>query len=401
MKSDKIIYVLIFLVLIWYHCFGYVGVAAYSYIFNGLCYIITPILLLSAFKEISFKKHGVPTLILYSTIISMFTSMVLWGQDLTDTIKGFRTYYLVLVFFFLFSKKADTGKVEKALVVIALIYVLCWLYQVVSVPTLVFGMDRDDNLGSMDARGFYRFWIPTKENMPILVLFFYELYRRTKKRIYIALVSICFLIVVLHVGRQMMFWSFLSLVLFILYSNRRKWRMIVLSAVVVYMLFVVMVDNIPTLNLLFEQTQTQVDSGSDDIRAQAISFYWQESLKNPIGFLFGNGIGYGGALSNFTAKATKNGFYESDIGYFALLFDFGILGVLSYVLLLWQVLKMKVDDRYVYLKCYLIYVYGSYTLAHCLTTNIFFNMCVIYILYRSNKVVIRNATLQTNFICKK
>lgn len=395
MKSDRIIYVLIFLALIWYHCFGYVGVAAYSNIFNGLCYIITPVLLLSSYKEISFKKHAIPTLIFFSTIISMLASMMLWGQDLTDAIKGFRNYYLVLVFFFLFSKKADTRKVEKALVVIALIYVLCWLYQVVSVPTLMFGMDRDDNLGSMDARGFYRFWIPTKENMPILVLFFYELYRRTKKRIYIALVPICFLIVVLHVGRQMMFWSFLSLVLFILYSNRKKWRMIVLSAVAVYMLFVVMVDNIPTLNQLFELTQTQVDSVSDDIRAQAISFYWQESLKNPIGFVFGNGIGYGGALSNFTLKATMNGYYESDIGYFALLFDFGILGVLSYILLLYQILKMKVDDKYVYLKCYLIYVYGSYTLSHYLTTNIFFNMCAIYILYMSNKKLVRIVALQT------
>lgn len=398
MKSDRIIYALIFIALIWYHCFGYVGVASYSNIFNGLCYIITPILLLLSYREISFKKHGVPTLIFLSTIISMLASMMLWGQDLSDAIKGFRNYYLILVFFFLFSKKADTGKVEKALVIIALLYVFCWLYQVVSVPTLVFGMDRDDNLGSMDARGFYRFWIPTKENMPILVLFFYELYRRTQKRVYLALVPICFLIVVLHVGRQMMFWSFLSLVLFILYANRKKWKTIVFSAVAVYMLFMVMVDNVPTLNLLFEQTETQVDAGSDDIRVQAISFYWKESLKNPIGFLFGNGIGYGGALSNFTMRATMNGFYESDIGYFALLFDFGILGVLSYILLLWQVLKLKVDDKYVYLKCYLIYVYGSYTLAHCLTTNILFNMCAVYILYMSNKKIARNAALKAKIV---
>lgn len=386
MKSNKIIYILLFIVLIWYHCFGYVGLQGYSNIFNGLCYFSAILMFLLSVKEISFKKHGVPTLIFLSTIISMLTTMMLWRQDLVDVFKAFRTYYLILVFFFLCAQKANTEKTEKALVIFALIYVVCWIYQVMKVPELVFGMDRDGDLGSTEQRGFYRFWIPTKENMPILVLFFFEMYRRYKKHIYLILVSISFLIVVLHVGRQMMFWSFVSLVLFILYTNRKKWKRIILSSVVVYFLFSIMVDSIPTLNLLFEQTETQINSGSDDIRAKAIAFYWNESLKNPIGFLFGNGVGGTGELRAFTNRAMINGFYKSDIGYSALLFDFGLLGVLSYVFLFFQVMKMKTDDKYTYLKFYLVYVYGTYALSHCLTTNIFFNMCAIYILYKSHEI---------------
>lgn len=393
MKTNGIIYLLLFIVLVWYHCFAYVGFQVYGNSFNILSYFLSIFLFLLSFREISFKRHKIPTLIFLSTIISMFASMILWEQNVMDVFKAFINYYLVLVFFFLYAKKAAPEKVEKALVILAIVYVACWIYQVISVPTLIFGVDRDADITNTDARGFYRFWIPTKENMPILALFFYELYRRTKKQIYLILVPIFFFIVVLHVGRQMMFWSFISLVLFILYTNKKKWKKIVISSVIIYFLFNLMVENIPTLNLLFEQTETQMDSVSDDIRTKAIDFYWKESIKNPIGFLFGNGVGRTGELGYFTKKAEMNGFYESDIGYFSLLFDFGLLGLLSYVLLFIQILRMKVEDKYFYLKCYLVYVYGSYTFAHCLTTNILFNMCAIYILYKSNELEIRHSMM--------
>lgn len=382
-SKSSIVYILLFVVLIWYHCFAYVGLSSYSNIFNGICYVATAVMLVLSINAISFRKYKLPTLILISTTMSMFMSIIFWNQGMFDVIKGFRCYFLILFFFFLCAKNVDVQDVEKALVVLALIYVCCWIYQTVRVPELIFGMDRDGDLGNTEQRGFYRFWIPTKENMPILLLYFFEKYRRTSNIKYLWLVPVCLLVIILHVARQMMFWSFLSFIILILYHYRTKWKKIVLAAVIGYALFNVAVEYVPTLNMLFEQTETQVDSAEDDIRLECMNFYWEQSIKNPIGFLFGNGVGGGGELYSFTQNAQKKGYFESDIGYFALLFDFGLLGLVSYILLFVKILRMKIEDKYIYLKCYLIYIYGSYTLAHALTTNILFNMCAIYIIYHS------------------
>lgn len=349
-------------------------------------------MLLYSYKEISFHKHRLMTLLLLSTIISMTMSIMLWNQSGLATIKAFRTYYLVLIFYVLCKRKADTGEVEKALVLLAILYLVCWMYQISQVPDLVFGNDQSGDLANTESRGFYRFWIPTKENMPILALFMYELFRRTKKNVFLILMPVCFIIVILHVGRQMIFWSFVSIVLLLIYNYRKRWLTLTISTVALYYVSILLINNIDTIDLLSQMTTSQVQYANDDIRTKCMEFFWQQSTSNPIGFLFGNGVAWGGnneAFASFIRNAQYKGYYLSDIGYVSLLYNFGILGVIVYIALFIKMMKLKVEDKYIYLKFYMIYIYGSYTFAHSLTTNIFFNMCVFYILYASNRQLLR------------
>lgn len=388
--KNKVLYILIAIVLLWYRFYGYVGLNSYASIFNGISYLIFLFLLIYTSKEIFKKQNRLLMLLLLNTVISMSMAMMVWGESLFGVFAAFHNYFLLMVFFLLFKMRAKENEVEKALVILALIYVVCWVIQVWKVPELIFGVNRDANISDTEQRGFYRFFIPTKEHVPILVLFLYEMFRRTKKIIFLILCPICFAIVILHVIRQMIFWSFLSVVLLLLYQNRKHWTKILVASMAVYGLSLFLIDNIPTLNLLFEQTVTQVNNADDDIRLQCINFYWHESISNPLTFFFGNGLGSDGELWQFTQKTMSKGYYESDIGYFALLFDFGLLGVLLYTLLFVKIFRLKVEEKYQYLKFYLLYIYGCYTFAHTLTTNVFFNMCAIYILYMSNKKIVRN-----------
>lgn len=388
--KNKVLYILIAIVLLWYRFYGYVGLNSYASIFNGISYLIFLFLLIYTSKEIFKKQNRLLMLLLLNTVISMSMAMMVWGESLFGVFAAFHNYFLLMVFFLLFKMRAKENEVEKALIILALIYVACWVIQVWKVPELIFGVNRDANISDTEQRGFYRFFIPTKEHMPILVLFLYEMFRRTKKIIFLILCPICFAIVILHVIRQMIFWSFLSVVLLLLYQNRKHWTKILVASMAVYGLSLFLIDNIPTLKLLFEQTVTQVNNADDDIRLQCINFYWHESTSNPLTFFFGNGLGSDGELWQFTQKTMSKGYYESDIGYFALLFDFGLLGVLLYTLLFVKIFRLKVEEKYQYLKFYLLYIYGCYTFAHTLTTNIFFNMCAIYILYMSNKKIVRN-----------
>lgn len=388
--KNKVLYILIAIVLLWYRFYGYVGLNSYASIFNGISYLIFLFLLIYTSKEIFKKQNRLLMLLLLNTVISMSMAMMVWGESLFGVFAAFHNYFLLMVFFLLFKMRAKENEVEKALIILALIYVACWVIQVWKVPELIFGVNRDANISDTEQRGFYRFFIPTKEHMPILVLFLYEMFRRTKKIIFLILCPICFAIVILHVIRQMIFWSFLSIVLLLLYQNRKHWTKILVASMAVYGLSLFLIDNIPTLNLLFEQTMTQVNNADDDIRLQCINFYWHESTSNPLMFFFGNGLGSDGELWQFTQKTMSKGYYESDIGYFALLFDFGLFGVLLYAVLFVKIFRLKVEEKYQYLKFYLLYIYGCYTFAHTLTTNIFFNMCAIYILYMSNKKIVRN-----------
>ena len=200
--KNKILFILIGIVLIWYQFYRYVGFNPYSNVFNGISYLIFLFLLIYTSKEIFKKQNSLLMLFLLNTFISMSMAMVVWGESLMSVFQAFHNYYLVMVFFLLAKMQAKENEVERALIILAIIYVACWLIQIWNVPELVFGLDRDDNLGDTEQRGFYRFFIPTKEHMPILVLFMYEMFRRTKKLFYLVLCPICFAIVILHVGVQ-------------------------------------------------------------------------------------------------------------------------------------------------------------------------------------------------------
>lgn len=391
--SRYIISILIFIVFIWFHFYGYVGFINYSQIFNGVAYLLSFSLFVYCFNTYSFKDHKILTLILLNVFISMIMSIIFWNTSIIDILKGYRIYYLVLIFFFLCKIRADRIKVEHALFILGMIYFLCWLYQVIKVPELIFGMDRDGNLGSTEERGFYRFFIPTKEHLPFLVLFMYELYRRYNKKIYICLSVLFLIVVVLHVTRQTIFFSFVSLCLLIIYFNRKKWIHLALASFFIVITALFIIENIPTVNLLLEQTVEQKSNAEDDIRLECIKFYVEKSSENPITLILGNGLAFGGELVKFTEHAMNRGYYKQDIGFFGMLFDFGLFGIFVYLMLFVKIIKCKVEDRYIYMKFYMVYVYCSYLLSHTLTTNIFFNMCVIYILFSSNRDYIRKIQL--------
>lgn len=398
LASRYIIYILIFIVFIWFHFYGYVGLTNYSQIFNGVAYLVSFLLFIYCFNTYSLKNHRILTLILLNVFISMIMSIMFWNTSIIEILKGYRIYYLVLIFFFLYKIRANRIKVEHALFVLGIIYFLCWLYQIFKVPELVFGMDRDDNLGSTEERGFYRFFIPTKEHLPFLVLYMYELYRRYKRKIYICLCILFLIVVILHVTRQTIFFSFMSLCLLIIYFNRKKWIHLALAFFFIIITSLVIVENIPIVNILLERTEEQTSNIEDDIRLGCIKFYVEKSSENPVTLILGNGLSSGGELERFTDRAVDRGYYKSDIGFFGMLFDFGFLGVFVYLVLFVKILKCKAEDRYIYMKFYMIYVYCSYLLSHTLTTNIFFNMCVIYILFSSDRDYIRNIKLNRKVI---
>lgn len=152
--KNKILFILIGIVLIWYQFYRYVGFNPYSNVFNGISYLIFLFLLIYTSKEIFKKQNSLLMLFLLNTFISMSMAMVVWGESLMSVFHAFHNYFLLMVFFLLAKMQAKENEVERALIILAIIYVACWLIQIWNVPELVFGVDRDDNLGDTTQRGF-------------------------------------------------------------------------------------------------------------------------------------------------------------------------------------------------------------------------------------------------------
>ena len=77
--------------------------------------------------------------------------------------------------------------------------------------------------------------------------------------------------------------------------------------------------------------QTKEESTEDNIRLLSATYFWEESLKSPLTFLFGYGVhhpdsGFGDLMSHLNEDY---GFYISDVGFIGQIYQKGLFYVLT------------------------------------------------------------------------
>lgn len=353
----------------------------------GICaMLIYAYMLLEGVKAMQRNSCRIEFFILLATLMSFIISILLYGSGL----KVISMYLLPLSFipyFYLLQRKADIVIVEQVLVFFAFTYLLCWLYQISQVPVIVFG-ERDEGLDS--GRGFFRFFIDTKEHLPFLMFFFLALYDKTKKMIFIILTFAVFSVVILHVARQMIFWSgFLAFVYYIYTNGRNIWAWAVLFALIVVFAnwllenFTVVTDIVE----LSQNTTTNNSMDMNNVRFEAMEYFINNYNTNPFTILFGNGFATEGSQIYHKMTQYENmGYYLSDVGFVGMYCNTGLVSVILYISLFYKVLfKYRVAPRYLYLKFYVTYILLTYLGAHALTSNLIFVVLSVYILKTNSR----------------
>ena len=100
--------------------------------------------------------------------------------------------------------------------------------------------------------------------------------------------------------------------------------------------------------------------------------------------LFGNGAPVRDTeLYKIDQIGNMHGYYHTDVGFFSMFCNYGIVTVILFGLLLVRVAKLKVEQEYRYLKYYIFYIYGTYLMSQSLTISIFTFMMAYYILETS------------------
>ncbi|SHN07991.1 hypothetical protein SAMN05720472_0310 [Fibrobacter sp. UWR3] len=381
--SSLAIFILVVWALLRSTFFEYVGVIPYKDLIGSVNKIFTFFVVLLCVKKINFREHKIPSLLFVGCVASFLCNELVWNSPFIEEffayakILGFFSYFLLLRFC------VKESAAELFLIVFAVIYFFCWVIGIVSIPDLVFGADRDSWLTNTD-RGFYRLFIPNKEHFTILLFFFLGKFFNNKKSIFLILSMLSFVVIVLHVGRQWIFWAAFFVALMIGFGNNwKKWKILLILVIVSVACYAFFEAN-PQFGAMVDVTQKQMDNANDDIRMQAIDHYLWEYPHNLPTMIWGNGPATSGTELRTVANVAFNrGFYKEDIGFVAMYVDYGLWMVFLMIALALRVVRIKVEPKYVYLKFYIFTIYGMYLFAHSLTTNIFYVMIAYFILEKS------------------
>lgn len=324
-------------------------------------------------------------LILLFTLITFFISVFYYNQSLSV----FAKYLLPMSFipyFYLIRNKVTSDTVEKILFLYGIIYFVCWLYQTSQLPNIVFG----EREAEMNGRGFFRFYIVTKEHLPFLVFYFLALFNRSKNILFLALTLCFFCVIILHVTRQMILWSAVFAIAYYLHTNGKQMKNVILALIFSYIIFAYFMENFTVVNDLIDLTEKgkggENSADVNNIRIKAMQYFITNFNDNPITVLFGNGFGSpGSSLSLKYMQYSNKGYYIDDVGFVGLFVTQGLIIVILYIKLLYEIMfKYKVSDKYLYLKFYIAYFVMSYLGSHALTSNIVFVVLAVYIIKRES-----------------
>ena len=383
---SKEVLFLIFYALMRNHLFEYIGFENWSnLLFLGDLFCLLFVLVYSH-SFINPRSSGYPALIFYGLCITFMVSLFLWPSKINDSLRTFLPIFGISIYFYLKRANVSAKEAEFSLIIMAILYLICWIIAIYSLPDYVFGQNREiENYESIDIRGFFRFWIPDRTHYPFLIFYFMGGFLMSHKNKYLLGIIIVMVVIVLHVGRQSIFWSFALVMLFYLSVNRKHLLLISIICILTYLGLSYLIENIDILDKMISITSDQMSDAKSNVRYGAFYYYIFDYPHNILSIIFGNGEPvYGSTLWAIFQKAASNGWHLQDIGYLGTYCNYGIWMVIILMLMLVRIISIRVEDKYQYLKFYIYYEYCCHLLGHSLTTDIYYVIIAYYILELSS-----------------
>ena len=301
------------------------------------------------------------------------------------------------MYFCLRRWKVEKITVQNIMLTLAAIYLLCWLYSLYKMPEMIFGMDRDGEYGEITERGFYRLFIPGNVSAVLSFYFLGEfLYKRKKIGLCLSLAML--IVVILHVGRQMIAWTIIMSVIMVFAHYRKRIGYLLMACIVGCCCLIVVEEHIPAVSAMIELSNDQSEEFEDDIRVEASEYFLFDYPRNPITLIFGNGVpAKDTQLFLIKNRGEDRGYYQTDVGFLAMFCNYGLWGVVLCLLLLWRIIKIKVEPGYEYFRYYLLFIFGTYLMSQALTSNMFTVMMAYYVLEKSAQDRITNNRIRHKY----
>lgn len=344
-----------------YYFYFYVGIS--STVEKGTFFVALPITIFLSFNGLNkfhSKKYAKFLLLILSIMsLSMLNSFVFHKQSFILSYKVTAQYMSIAYFFYLLSIKPNQKQIENLIWFLCIFYILLWIYGLSKVPEVIFGNNFDEIVD--DSRGILRLRMV---GSGITVLAFFMSINKfidSQKKIWILVFSLLYIVIFLHVTRQVIVLTFIIGVTYLFYKIKWKW-FIMFGAFFFYLIIGTIKfsnDAIVTkiINISEEQISNQKKAG-EDIRITGYKHFFFNYSESVYTFLLGNGVSHG--ESDFGKKdirlAKKRLLWDSDVGYAHIFIRFGAISLILYIIIIYRAVKQRTDRRLLYAKLYIIYL---------------------------------------------
>ena len=291
-------------------------------------------------------------LILISQILSIFSSVYSWNQNLSDSIKATLPYMGYVLFFLLLVLRIKSSNAEKLIIILGCLYIILYLISFLIYPKIIIIFSETYT----DERGFQRIIINGFGFLFLFSFFSLNKYLTRYNFLWLIVYIITCAFVVMTLTRTLITVSFILSLLYLLRKANAFHKII---AILIFGSSFYILPNFEFYKSLVAETTSETAYIKDNIRLQAFNYYINDFSPNPVAKLFGNGQPYKDTeyakYVNYLEKGL--GLYASDIGYAGFYVKFGVLAILAYVILIYQIIRIKVVDDYLYCKYFLYFTF--------------------------------------------
>jgi hypothetical protein len=350
----------------------------------------------SIFSEKEFIFSRVLKVLIFFIFFSIIPAQIFWNQNLIDTFISTLPFLTFLFYFFLIRTKPTIADIEYVIWFFVIIYLVCFYAALIIAPVKIFEGFGELDKGIDTTRGLSRIRLTIIGGGPLYLAYFFSIskIKKSKKVKWVFICLFLFISILLHLGRQAIFFSFILGLLYFIerLSLMRKFFILLFASIAAW--FIINYESI--VSNLLEITKADYSNqleGDDNIRLKAYNFYLFEVSPNIYTILFGNGqysLGKS-AFGNFIDKnGRSNGYIPADVGYGYIHLNFGIIGLCLFLIVLFSALSAKIQPESNYSKYYLGFLFLGSFAGNTLLGNIpLFCICLYIILIsmlKKNKI---------------
>lgn len=290
--------------------------------------------------------------------LSIINSFTYYNQSLYNSVLALSASFVWIIYFLLHRYKVSEAVVMKTFLIVSLFVVAVQIIQQFTYPNALFGVSSPNDLENgiteiaEQRNGIWRFRMHHNGyyTVPILFAAWYW-FRQHFDRSLIPFVALFLVSIYLTLTRQVMAACILTIFCSFFMGRKLKASSVVLVVILALGLYY-------SYDVLFSKLaeQTKEDSTDDNIRLLAASYFWNESLKSPLTFLFGYGLPNGGQFQQHMNVLTKIfRYFTTDVGVIGQIYESGVLYVVSFFSLVCRVFFKLKNLIPVYVRMFLLF----------------------------------------------
>lgn len=342
---------------------------------------------ITKYKNKTLKSYR--CLFIWILISSLICPYIFWQQNI---LLNFRISIEVLTYTYLFLLLKSNINEKSLIKLINFYFILHITLKIIGIiyaPRIIFGFSTDSELDN--SRGLVRIYV-SGGGFAILSFFMnLNYYKDSRSMKYLIMALLAYTAIILSVTRQTIIISTLLGIIYFMGSQRQKLIRISVILLIFYALANFIMDtDLPIVKNLVEMSQQQIEnnnSGEEDIRIQETRFFLFDFNKSIPQTIFGNGLPH--AYSNYGKEIMKlsaqNSLYANDVGYVFIYLSFGIIGIILFAWLFYNMIRLPTNGQLTWCKLYLWYLLLSNIASQAIyNSGITISIAAYYLIINAN-----------------